>query len=65
MRKNVEEEIMIPFTKKEIIHLLVLLRMDGYREKRDYPKSLRNSRNTEMQIIGRLMKRLRKAYEKG
>lgn len=64
MAKRQEEEILISFTKTEIVHLLVLLRMDGYREKRDYPKSLRNSRNDEMQIVGRIMKRLRKAYEK-
>lgn len=65
MRKNDEEIILVPFTKKEILHLTVLLRLSGFREKRDYPKSLRNSRNIEMQIIGQIMKRLRKAYEKG
>jgi hypothetical protein len=65
MPRNSEEEILVPFTKNELVHLLVLMRMDGYREKRDYPKSLRGNRNDEMQIIGRIMKRLRKAYEKG
>lgn len=65
MRKNDEEIILVPFTKREILHLTVLLRLSGFREKRDYPKSLRNSRNIEMQIIGKIMKGLRKAYEKG
>lgn len=64
MTENSEEEILVAFTKKELVHLLVLMRMDGYREKRDYPKSIRSNRNEEMQIIGRIMKRLRKAYEK-
>ena len=65
MAKIPDDAIPVYLTKQEIVHLLVLLKISGYREKRDYPKSIRGSRNSEMQIIGRIMKRLRKSYERG
>lgn len=55
----------IEFTDEEIIHLLAMLRVAGFKEKRDISESLRSARNDEMKIIGRIMKRLRKAYNSG
>jgi len=52
----------ILLTDEEIIHLLAMLRVAGFKEKRDISESLRGTRNDEMRIIGRVMKRLRKAY---
>ena len=52
----------IEFTDEEIVHLLAMLRVAGFKEKRDISESLRSRRNDEMRIIGRVMKRLRKAY---
>jgi hypothetical protein len=52
----------VEFTDEEIIHLLAMLRVAGFKEKRDVSESLRSRRNDEMRIIGRIMKRLRKAY---
>lgn len=52
----------IQFTDEEIVHLLAMLRVAGFKEKRDISESIRNRRNDEMRIIGRVMKRLRKAY---
>ena len=55
----------VEFTDEEIIHLLAMLRVAGFKEKRDISESLRSARNSEMRIIGRIMKRLRKAYNSG
>lgn len=52
----------VQFTDEEIVHLLAMLRVSGFREKRDFSESLRGRRNYEMKIIGKVMKRLRKAY---
>jgi hypothetical protein len=52
----------VEFTDEEIVHLLAMLRVAGFKEKKDFPESLRSRRNYETRIIGRIMKRLRKAY---
>lgn len=58
------QKISIEFTQEEIVHLLAMLRIAGFKEKRDISESIRGRRNDEMRIIGRIMKRLRKAYQK-
>jgi hypothetical protein len=63
--KKTAEKKSIEFTDEEIIHLLAMLRVAGFKEKRDISESLQSRRNDEMKIIGRIMKRLRKAYNSG
>ena len=60
--KNSATKKSVELTDEEIIHLLAMLRVAGFKEKRDIPESIRPRRNSEMRIIGRIMKRLRKAY---
>jgi hypothetical protein len=57
--KNKKSEIEL--TQEEIHHLLVMLRLMGFREKRDTPRRLRRARNEESKIIGKIMTKLRKA----
>lgn len=58
-----KKTVVIELTDEEAIHTLVMLKLEGFREKRDFPKSIRGNRNTESRIIGRVMKKLRKALE--
>jgi len=56
--KNLRE---IRLTDEEIHILLSLLRLTGFREKRETPDNLRNSRTEMNVIVGRIIKKLRKA----
>jgi len=53
----------VEMTDEEIHHLIAMLRIAGFREKRDIPKEMRAMRNAEMRITGRIMKKLRKAMD--
>jgi hypothetical protein len=59
MKKN--NKVFIEFTDEEVHHILVMLRLMGFREKRDTPIRLRRARNEESRKIGKIMKKLRKA----
>lgn len=61
--KTQEDVVMVEFTREEVLHLIAMLRVAGFREKRDITESLRNRRNSEMKIIGKVMKKLRKASQ--
>ena len=61
--KTQEDVVTVELTREEIIHLIAMLRVAGFREKRDIAESLRNRRNSEMKIIGKVMKKLRKASQ--
>lgn len=61
MSKRSEGVRRVDLTDAEIHTLLSLLHVMGFREKREFPKSLRKSR-TEMNVmVGRIMKKLRRA----
>lgn len=61
--KTQEDVVMVEFTREEALHLIAMLKVAGFREKRDITESLRNRRNSEMKIIGKVMKKLRKASQ--
>jgi hypothetical protein len=51
----------VEFTDDEIRHLSAMLRIAGFREKRDYLPEYRAQRTEEVRIMGRVLKKLRKA----
>lgn len=53
----------IELTDEEIIHTMVMLKLEGFREKRDFPKAVRGNRPSGQRIIGRVLKKLRKSLE--
>lgn len=48
-------------TVEEIHHLRRFLEFAGIREKRDVPLRLQDTRTVEMKILGKVLKKLRKA----
>lgn len=51
----------VQLTDEEIHHLIIMLKIAGFSEKRDFLPQYRATRTEEMRIIGRIMKKLRKA----
>jgi hypothetical protein len=51
----------IELTSEEIRHLYVMMTLSGFREKRDFPLSIRGSRTDMQRVMGKIMKKLRKA----
>jgi hypothetical protein len=55
----------LDLTDEEIHTLLALLNVMGFREKREVPKPYRDSRTEMNVVVGRIMKKLRKAERIG
>ena len=51
----------IELTDEEIHHLMVMLKVAGFREKREFHPESKPRRTEEMRIMGRILKKLRKA----
>lgn len=51
----------IELTDEEVHVLLTVLHLAGFKEKREEPRHLRDSRPEIPVVVGRIMKRLRKA----
>lgn len=57
------DRIVISLTEEEARHLIAILHIEGFHEKREIPKSLRNRRNDLTRNMGKILKKLRKALE--
>lgn len=55
----------LDLTDEEIHTLLALLKVMGFREKREMPKPQRSGRTEMNVLVGRIMKKLRKAERIG
>jgi len=51
----------IELTSEEIHHLYVMMTLSGFREKREFPMPIQGSRTEMQRVMGRIMKKLRKA----
>lgn len=51
----------VELTDEEIHTLIALLHVMGFKEKREFPKTMRKSRTEMNVLVGRIMKKLRKA----
>lgn len=58
-----EKKVVIELTEEEARHLIAILHIEGFHEKRDIPKGLRNRRNDLTRNMGRIIKKVRKALE--
>lgn len=59
--KKKSEQILL--TEEEINYLYTLIHMSGFREKREFPLNLRGNRTEMQRIMGRILKKLRKAKQ--
>jgi hypothetical protein len=58
-----EKKYVIELTEEEARHLIAILHIEGFHEKREVPKSIRNRRNDISRNMGKILKKLRKALE--
>ena len=62
-KKPEPETIYVPLTKAEIVHLIRLMQLVGFHEKRELSESVRKNRTEYMKIMGKIMKKLRIGLE--
>jgi hypothetical protein len=55
--------VTITLTEEEARHLVAILHIEGFHEKRELPESIRSRRNAISKNMGRILKKLRKALE--
>lgn len=51
----------IELTQEEINHLYAMIHLLGFREKSEFPTRLRGNRTEMQRVMGRILKKLRKA----
>lgn len=61
MKKTTKSSKRIELTEQEINYLYTLIHMAGFREKTEFPIGLRKNRTDMQRIMGRILKKLRKA----
>lgn len=58
-----DDKVIISLTEEEARHLIAMLHIEGFHEKRELPKSIRSHRTDISKNMGRVIKKLRKALE--
>jgi hypothetical protein len=58
-----EDQVIITITREQAQHLIAVLHIEGYHEKREIPESLRDRRNGISKNMSRVLKKLRKGLE--
>ena len=61
MKKKSKSSKPIELTEEEIKYLYTMIHMFGFREKAEFPPYLRSNRTDMQRIMGRILKKLRKA----
>lgn len=51
----------IELTQEEINHLYAMIHLQGFREKSEFPANLRRNRTEMQRVMGKILKKLRKA----
>jgi hypothetical protein len=59
----VGNDVVVTLTEEEARHLIAMLHIEGFHEKREIPKSVRSNRTDISKNMGRIIKKVRKALE--
>jgi DNA-directed RNA polymerase subunit H (RpoH/RPB5) len=58
-----DDKVIISLTEEEARHLIAMLHIEGFHEKRELPKSLHSNRTDISKNMGKVIKKVRKALE--